>query len=299
MYTEKANFRTIMMARLLEVSRSGYYNWQLRLLNPQSDPEAALKGQILMLWEKSKHRYGCRRIHADLKSLGVDVTLYRVRKCLRKMGICGIQPRIKKRTTIPAADASLRPDLIKKDFKAPVPTVKLVGDITYLKTAEGWLYLAVVIDLYCRAVVGWSMDTHMKASLPASALRMAVLNGYVAGNAIFHSDRGSQYTSKEYSEFAASKDIRLSVGRTGTSTDNAVAESFFSMLKNEMYYLSNFKSRAQARGAVMEYIEIFYNRQRRHSAIDYQVPQEKMNAFFLRSETVSKLSEDAKLVLVG
>lgn len=299
MYAEKANFKVTMMARLLEVSRSGYYDWQARLLNPQSDPWAALKEQIGMLWEKSKHRYGCRRIYADLIGLGVDVTIYRVRKCLRKMGICGIQPHAKKKTTIPSADASLRPDLIKRVFNAPVPTVKLVGDITYLKTGEGWLYLAIVIDLYCRAVVGWSMDTHMKASLPAAALRMAVLNGYTAKNAIFHSDRGSQYTSKEYSEFAVSKGIRLSVGRTGTSTDNAVAESFFSMLKNEMYYLNNFKNLAQARGAVMEYIEIFYNRQRRHSAINYQIPQEKLNAFFLRNEQTSERAEDAKLVLVG
>jgi len=299
MHVEKANFRVTMMARLLEVSRSGFYDWLTRQLDPGSDPWAALKERTEELWKKSKCRHGVRRIHKDLLALGIGVTAYRVRKCMRELGICGIQPRARKRTTIPSEDAASRPDLIKRDFTAAVPTIKLVGDITYLKTKEGWLYLAVVIDLCTRCVVGWSMDTHMKASLVVAALRMAVLKGYVALGAIFHSDRGTQYTSKEYSDFAATKEIRLSVGKTGSSADNAVAESFFSMLKNEMYHLKEFNTKEEARSAVMEYIEVDYNRQRRHSTIDYQIPQEKMDAFFERTETAFSTPKETKLDLAA
>ena len=288
-----------MMTRALEVSRSGYYNWAARQLDPKSDPWAKLKEKIQGLWEESKHRHGARRIHKDLVALGVGVTLYRVRKCMKELGICGIQPRAKKKTTTPSKDAASRPDLIKRDFTAAVPTTKLVGDITYLRTKEGWLYLAVVIDLCTRMVVGWSMDTHMRASLVVSALRMAVLKGFVALGAIFHSDRGSQYTSKEYSEFAGGRKIRLSVGRTGSSADNAVAESFFSMLKNEMYYLKEFDTKAEARSAVMEYIEIDYNRKRRHSTIGYHIPQEKMDAFFERAAAAFSEPEEIKLDLAA
>jgi transposase InsO family protein len=288
-----------MMARVLEASRSGYYTWQKRHLRPGTDEWAALKEHIKQLWEKSKHRHGVRRIHKDLLAQGIRVSLYRVRTCMHELGIAGIQPHAKKRTTIPAADAALRPDLIRRDFSAAVPTTKLVGDITYLKTGEGWLYLAVVIDLCTRMVVGWSMEAHMRTSLVVSALKMAKQLGLVALGAIFHSDRGSQYTSKEYKEFADRGDIRLSCGRTGTCHDNAVAESFFSMLKNEMYYQRKFATRAKARAAVMEYIEIDYNRQRRHSTIDYQIPAEKMTAFFERTAEVSGGKEDARLDLVA
>jgi transposase InsO family protein len=299
MYAEKANFKLTMMARLLEVSRSGYYAWQKSQLCPGVDKWAALKKRIEKLWKKSKHRDGVRRIHKDLLAEGIRVSLYKVRRCMSELRISGIQPRAKKRTTIPAADAASRPDLIRRDFSAVVPTTKLVGDITYLKTGEGWLYLAVVIDLCTRMVVGWSMQTHMRTSLVIDALLMARKLGYVALGAIFHSDRSSQYTSKELVLFAKDNTIRLSVGRTGTCHDNAVAESFFSMLKNEMYYRQKFATRAKARAAVMEYIEIDYNRQRRHSTIDYQIPAEKMAAFFERTAEVSEGKRVAKLDLVA
>jgi len=283
MYAEKESFKVTTMAGALGVSRAGYYDFAARLLRPSQDPWLGLKQRILDLWESKKRRHGARRIHEDLAGEGVDATLYRVRKCMRELGICGIQPRARKRTTIPSADAASRPDLIRRDFSAAVPTTRLVGDITYLRTGEGWLYLAVVIDLCTRMVVGWSMDAHMRASLAVGAMRLAISQGFAAIGAIFHSDRGSQYTSKEYSDFSAGHDIRLSVGRTGSCHDNAVAESFFSMLKNEMYYTREFATRSEARSAVLEYIEVFYNRQRRHSAIGYQMPAEKMEAFFERT----------------
>jgi transposase InsO family protein len=198
MYAEKANFKVTMMARLLEVSRSGYYTWQRRQLHPGTDEWGALKGHIEKLWEKSKHRHGVRRIHKDLLAEGIKTSLYRVRKCMCELGITGIQPRTSKRTTIPAPDAALRPDLIRRDFTAAAPTTKLVGDITYLKTGEGWLYLAVVIDLCTRMVVGWSMQTHMRTSLVIDALLMARKLGYVALNAIFHSDYAAKNAKPQF-----------------------------------------------------------------------------------------------------
>ena len=299
MYAEKGNYKITMMARVLDVSRSGNYSWESRQLDPSADPWLGLKQRILDIWKAKKKCHGAKRIHMDLIGEGIPVTLYRVRKCMRELGISGIQPRAKKRTTIPAADAEARPDLIRRDFNAPVPTTKLVGDITYLKTGEGWLYLAVAIDLCTRMVVGWSMATHMEASLVVSAMRLAVLQGFVAIGAIFHSDRGSQYTSKEYSDYVSERSVRLSVGRTGSCHDNAVAESFFSMLKNEMYYTQDFATRAEARAAVMEYIEVFYNRQRRHSSIDYRIPAEKMEAFLNPVEADTAQPLPAKLGLAA
>ncbi|MBM6776403.1 IS3 family transposase [Collinsella tanakaei] len=157
--------------------------------------------------------------------------------------------------------------------------------MTYLRTGQGWLHLAVAIDLSARMVVGWSMSERMTAGLAVSALEMAWSRGYVAGGAIFHSDRGSQYTSRALAEWAAAHDVRLSVGRTGSCHDNAVAESFFATLKNEMYSLRGWATRAEARHAVVEFIEAYYNRQRPHSTIGYQIPAERMEAFMSRMET--------------
>jgi transposase InsO family protein len=297
MHAERADFKVSMMARVLGVSRSGHYSWQRRLLVPSADPHAGLRQRVWDVWERKKRRPGARSIHMDLIGEGLGVTLYRVRKCMRELGICGIQPHAKKRTTVPAADAEARPDLIGRRFDAAVPTTKSVGDITYLKTGEGWLYLAVVIDLSTRMVVGWSMGAHMRASLVVEALRSAALRGFLAVGAIFHSDRGSQYTSKEFAEFASANGVRLSVGRTGVCWDNAVAESFFSFLKNEMFHTREFATRAEARAAVMEYIEVYYNRQRRHSSTGYQIPAEKMDAFFGRMERLE--ASEAKLDLAA
>jgi transposase InsO family protein len=157
-----------------------------------------------------------------------------------------------------------------------VATTHLAGDITYLKTGEGWLYLATVIDLTTRMVVGWQMADNMRTPLVTDALKMAYQSGYVADNAIFHSDKGAQYTSSEYARAAHAMGVRLSVGRTGACWDNAVAESFFASLKNEMYHRQTHPTRAKARLAVAQYIEIYYNRQRPHSTLGYRTPAQAM-----------------------
>ena len=202
----------------------------------------------------------------------------------------GVVRNAGKAATVPDPDAPSRPDLVRRRFDPPVPTTVLVGDITYLRTGRGWLYLAVVIDLATRMVVGWSMSERMTAGLAVAALEAAWARGYVAGGAIFHSDRGAQYTSRLMAERAEERGVRLSVGRTGSCHDNAVAESFFATLKNEMYSLRPWATRAEARHAVVGFIEAYYNRRRPHSTIGYQVPAERMAAFMERAE--GAFSED-------
>lgn len=277
MEVEKANYPIAMMARLLHVSRSGFYYW-LKRAEPQ-DPWVGLRARIEKLWLNSDKVFGARQIHSKLIAKNSEATLYRVRKCMSELGIAGCQPRSSKKTTVQDPNAPKRPDLIGRNFDAPIPATCLMGDITYLKTGQGWLYLAVVIDLCTRMVVGWAMADHMRTSLIVSALDMAYARGYVAGNGIFHSDMGSQYTSHEFAQFADSIDVRLSVGRKATCYDNAVAESWFASLKNERYYRYSYATRDEAKVAVIDYIEAFYNRMRPHSSIGNQVPAEKMESF--------------------
>lgn len=208
---------------------------------------------------------------------------------MHELKIVGRQPRAFKRTTIPAADAKVRKDFLGRRFTPPVPTTCLVGDITYLKTGEGWLYLATVIDLTTRMVVGWATADHMRTGLVIEALTMAWAAGYVAGGATFHSDKGAQYTSQEFAEVARLMDVRLSAGRTGSAYDNAVAESFFASLKKERWYRQAVPAtRGRARLEVADYIEVFYNRSRLHSTLGYQTPATVMGAFFDRNPMVGE-----------
>jgi transposase InsO family protein len=174
------------------------------------------------------------------------------------------------------------PDLIEGEFTAPEPGQRL-GDITYLRAGEGWLYLATVIDLATRMVVGWQLAEHIRTSLVTDALAMAITGGHAPAGVIFHSDRGCQYTSHEFARSCADNQIQASVGRTGVCWDNAAAESFFATLKNEMYYRQRFTARARARFAVAEYIEIFYNRQRLHSHLGYRTPAEALADYQARA----------------
>jgi transposase InsO family protein len=276
MEQEKANYPVIMMARLLKVARQGYYRWQSVTPSSRQEQRQQLTEAVKRAWDDSKQRHGARRIQANLARDGQDVSLWLTRQLMREQGIAGIQPRASKRTTVPDPDAPDRPDLVQRRFRPPVATTTLVGDITYLRTGEGWLYLATVIDLTTRMVVGWAMADHMRASLAVAALQMAHQGGYVAGNAIFHTDRGAQYTSREMALAAKAMAVRLSCGRTGVCWDNAVAESFFSMLKNEMYHREAFATRARARLEVATYIEVYYNRQRPHSTLGYITPAQAM-----------------------
>lgn len=282
MLAEKAEYPITLMARILCVSRSGFYSW---LSNgcPEDDWSAEREA-VRRVWLESDRRFGARFVKCFLPGEFSGLTLYRVRKLMRELGIRGCTPNARKRTTIPDPKARPRPDLVRRDFTSPVPTYKLVGDITYLRTGEGWLYLSTVIDLNTRMVVGWSLSERMTADIAVAALESAKSRGYVAGNAIFHTDRGAQYTSRLLAEWARANDVRLSCSRTGNCRDNAVAESFFATLNNEMYYRRRFATRAEARHAVVEFIEAYYNRRRPHSSIGYRVPAEAMADFFERTD---------------
>lgn len=276
---EKATYAIDWMCTMIGVPRSTFYAWRSRVETPTAARRRELGVHVDVVFIKSRRTYGCRRIAAALNRDGVEVSVGTVADIMRERGLRAVQPRAYKRTTIAGSEPVDSPDLIERDFTAPEPGQRLVGDITYLHTGQGWLYLATVIDLATRMVVGWQMAEHMRTSLVIDALAMAVRGGHACAGAIFHSDRGSQYTSTEFAEFTVKQKIRTSVGRTGVCWDNAAAESWFATLKNEMYYQQSFPTRDRARFAVAEYIEVFYNRQRLHSTLGYRTPIEAFNNY--------------------
>jgi putative transposase len=275
----KANYKIAWMCRLLGVPRSSFYAWRNRAETATAVRRRELAVRVKAAFEGGSGAYGCRRVAAQLNRDGHPCSVGLVADLMRELGLRACQPRAYKRTTIPGEQPVTSPDLIGRNFTATAPGTRLVGDITYLKTSEGWLYLATVIDLATRMVTGWQLASHMRTSLVTDALAMAISHGHVAPGAVFHSDRGAQYTSAEFTRFCQANGVRTSVGRTGVCWDNAAAESFFAALKNEMYQWQAFPTRAKARFAVAGYIEVFYNRQRLHSALGYRTPAEVLTEF--------------------
>lgn len=262
------------MCAWLKVSTSGYYDWKKRPTSATAERRQELKEHVLEIFAESDETYGYRRVHAGLVRRGVLAGPELVRALMRELGLVPCQPRPWRATTIVAPDATAAPDLVNRDFTAETPGQKMVGDITYIRTWEGWLYLATVIDCHTKKVIGWSMADHMKSSLVCDAITMATGNIPMPDGAIFHSDRGIQYTSSEFRNHLATLGIRPSVGRTGVCWDNAMAESFFGALKNELIHRTAFPTREHARRAIVKYIEGFYNLKRLHSGLDYKTPHE-------------------------
>jgi putative transposase len=276
---EKANYKISWMCALLGVPRSSFYAWRNRAETATAARRRELAAQVRRVFDQGRGAYGCRRVAAQLNRDGHPCSVGLVADLMRELGLRACQPRAYKRTTVPGEQPVASPDLIGRDFTATAPGTRLVGDITYLRTGEGWLYLATVIDLATRMVTGWQLADHMRTSLVTDALAMAITHGHVQSGAIFHSDKGAQYTSAGFARFCQAHGIRTSTGRTGVCWDNAAAESFFGALKNEMYYRQSFPDRAHARFAVADYIEVFYNRQRLHSALGYRPPFEVLTEF--------------------
>lgn len=275
---EKASYPIVWMCRLLGVPRSSFYAWRIAVAGETATAARRrhLAEQVRRVFAAGRGAYGCRRVAAQLNREGHACSVGLVADLMRELGLRACQPRAYRRTTVPGDDPVASPDLIERDFTAEAPGTRLVGDITYLKTGEGWLYLATVIDLATRMVIGWQLAEHMRTSLVIDALQMAITHGHVQPGALFHSDRGAQYTSSAFNGFCVSKRMRTSLGRTGVCWDNAAAESFFAALKNEMYHRESFPTRARARFAVADYIEVFYNRQRLHSTLGYRTPAEAL-----------------------
>jgi putative transposase len=271
---EKANYPLLRMFVWMGVSGSGFYEWRHRPASATAQRRAALAATIKQEFDDSDGTYGYRRVHAALARRGVHTGPELVRALMRELDLVACQPRPWRTTTVADPTAAATPDLVRRDFTASEPGRKLVGDITYIHTWEGWLYLATVIDCHTKAVIGWAMADHMKSSLINDAIIMAAGNITLAPKCIFHSDRGTQYTSDSFRKTLQRLDLLPSVGRTGVCWDNAMAESFFGALKNELVYRTSFATRAHARRAIVRYIEVFYNRKRIHSGLDYKTPDE-------------------------
>ncbi|MET8986961.1 IS3 family transposase [Nonomuraea wenchangensis] len=259
---------------LLGVSRAAFYARRNAAPGPRAVRDAELAGQIAQVHARSRGSYGAPRVHAQLRQDGQRCGRRRVARLMRALGLAGRYRRRRQVTTIPDPHASARPDLIERDFTPDAAAVdtRWCGDITYVPTEEGWLYLATVIDIASRRVVGWATADHLRTGLVAEALQQACARRRPTGPVIFHSDRGCQYTSAGYARLAGRLGVRLSVGRTGQCWDNAPAESFFATLKGELLDLRPWPTRAAARSAIFEFIEGWYNLHRLHSSLGYRSP---------------------------
>jgi len=271
---EKAQQHNVKRAcRLLEVSRSAYYAHRAGPC-ARSREDAELTERIIAVHEASGGTYGAPRVHAELGDQGRRHSRKRIARLMRAAGRRGRTPKRWRTTTVPDPAAPARPDLVRRDFRTAPGQVnaRWCGDITYINTWDGWLYLATVIDLASRRVVGWATADHLRTDLVAQALTNAVAARRPTASVIFHSDRGCQYTSTQYAQLADQLDVRLSVGRKGQCWDNAVAESFFATIKTELLDRRAWPTRARARQAIFEWIEGWYNTRRRHSTLGYLSP---------------------------
>lgn len=261
-----------VLCRTLGVSLSGYYAWKKRPVSQHQREDQQLAEQIQAVYHACRQVYGSPRIHAELRDQGVTSSRKRVARLMREQGLSARRRRHKTITTKSEPGARVAPNVLDQDFTASRPNEKWTGDITAVWTYEGWLYVAVVLDLFSRRVIGWAMAATQDETLIERALRMALLGRQLSPGLLFHSDRGSQYTSDAYRAVLAGAQITVSMSRTGNCYDNAVTESFFGTLKGECVERTCFQTRSEARQAIFEYVECFYNRVRRHSSLGYVSP---------------------------
>jgi len=271
---EKTSFPVQFMCRMLGVSRSGYYDWRDRPSSVRNRADAALTERIRKIHERSRHTYGSPRIHAELRALGTRCGRKRVERLMRKARLQGCMRGRRRGATRRSKRAAAAEDLVKRDFAATRSDKVWVADITYVATGEGFLYLAFILDVHSRRVVGWAMEDHLRTEIVVDALRMAVWRRKPAPGLVHHSDQGAQYTSLSFGERLKEVGITPSMGRTGSALDNAMAESFVSTLKAELVSDLKFPSRQAAKTAVFDYLETFYNTRRLHSSLGYRSPSD-------------------------
>jgi putative transposase len=259
---------------VLGVSRSGYYAWRDRVRSERSERQEQLITEMRAIHaEQGKHSYGSPRMHRELQALGHEVSENTVARLMKENGLRATTARKFRHTTDSNHGHPVAENVMDREFTATRPNEKWVSDITYVETDEGWLYVAAVEDLYSRKVVGWSLGDRMTRELVESALRMAIGRRLPCGELLLHSDRGSQYASGSYQELLGSQGITCSMSRRGNCWDNAPMESFFATLKKELVHQERYATRAEARASIFEYIEVFYNTERRHSSLGYVSPQ--------------------------
>jgi putative transposase len=270
---ERAEHSIKLMCRVLEVSRSGYHAWAAREPSARAVADRALSGRIAEIHARSLKTYGSPRVHAELRlEDGVRVGRKRVERLMRQAGISGLLRRRRGKTTIRVQGVRTAPDLVERDFNPAAVNRLWAADITYIRTWEGWLYLASVMDLYSRRIVGWAMADHLRAELVVDALEMAVSRRRPDTGLVHHSDQGSQYTSLIFTRRCRSVGIDVSMGSRGDCFDNAVLESFHASLKKDLIHRRSWPTKAEARTAMFDYVETFYNRQRRHSTLGMLSP---------------------------
>jgi putative transposase len=260
------------MCDVLDINRSGYYEWKKSAFAKRTEENVKISESIAMIFQESRETYGTRRIKRALEKEGLLISRRRIGRLMRQMNLSCKTKRKFKVTTDSKHNLPVSPNLLNREFEVDVPDKCYVGDITYIHTQEGWLYLAVVIDLFSRQVVGWAMDSNMKAKLVNDALLMAIWKRKPRKGLLSHTDRGSQYASISHRQILQEHGVLQSMSRRGNCWDNAVSESFFHTLKTELVHHIKFKTREEAKREIFKYIEIFYNRVRMHSSNDYMSP---------------------------
>jgi transposase InsO family protein len=269
---QKACIPVAPMCGVLGVSRAGFYAWRSRPAAARTCEDQRLAVEIGSIHSESRKRYGSPRVHAELRGRGKRTGRKRVARLMREQGLRARHKRRFRTTTDSQHDHPIARNVLARQFETMAPNTAWVTDITYVWTLEGWLYLVVILDLFSRRVVGWSMSERITRQLALDALGMALSRRQPPRGLIHHSDRGSQYASRDYRRMLAAHGIVCSMSRRGNCWDNAVAESFFSSLKLELVYENQWATRSQARTAIFEYVEVFYNQQRRHSSLGYLTP---------------------------
>lgn len=267
------DFPIVRMASVFNVHRGGYYKWTKHPRTKRELENIELTKMIKKIFFEYKHRYGSPRIAKELTEQGIICSKNRVCKLMRKENLIPRARRKFKVTTNSKHNLKISPDLVKRNFNPSKPNRIWVSDLTYIRTRDGWLYLCVVLDLFSRKVIGWSMDEKMKTSMFIKALDMAKENRLPASSVIFHSDRGAQYASDTFRQRLSRYNMAQSMSRQGNCLDNAAAESFFHTLKVEEVYGQSYETRQEAKSCIFEYIEVFYNRKRRHSYLGLESPQ--------------------------
>jgi transposase InsO family protein len=272
----KTNFKISTLCQVFGISRSGYYEWLNQKPSVRKLEAERLKNIIHTAYQMSRRVYGYRRVHAEMRAQNISCSLNRVSRLMKQEGLKSKTRRKFRITTDSTHTLPVYPNLLERNFIAKKPNMSWTSDITFVATQEGWLYLAVILDLYSRKVVGWAMDSRMTTELIKRALNMAYRHRSpnTKTHLIIHSDRGSQYASASYQALLKQYGLIVSMSRKGDCWDNAVTESFFATLKRELIYHEKYVTRAEASSSIFEFIEVFYNRQRRHSTLGYISPEE-------------------------
>ena len=273
-HAERARFSVAFSCRVLGVSRSGYYRWARSSPSPRAQADVRLSAEVRDIHREHRGRYGSPRVHRELRARGRRLSRKRVARLMRQEGLCGRAPRRFRRTTDSRHSHRIASNLLARDFSAAAPNRAWVGDITYVPTCDGWLYLAVLIDLFSRRVVGWAMSDHIDTELALNALSAAVARRRPGPGLIHHTDRDCRYASDDYQLALINLGMVASMSGKADCWDNAVAESFFATLEKELLSHSSLQSRAETRRAVAEYIDRYYNDRRRHSYLDFVSPLE-------------------------